>query len=196
MKRAALALVFALCFGGIAGAQPRDRRGGPDPQLAQDRREAIKKRIRVLRAATLTDELDLDEKTLARVLPVLAKYDDVTEDLLKKRIEIHQKLTTTDATRDPRGVDQLINQAIANQKAFWELEERRLAELRKILTPGQTARLLIVLPEFERKIQNQLRRAMMRAGAAGRGGRAGTPGRAMDLDTDDDDDDPTPTRRR
>ena len=44
-----------------------------------------------------------------------------------------------------------------------ELEDKRLAELRKILTPAQTARLLIVLPELERKIQNQLRRAIANA---------------------------------
>ena len=41
MKKLVLALALMLCATQIAGAQPRDRRGGPDPQLAQDRREAI-----------------------------------------------------------------------------------------------------------------------------------------------------------
>jgi hypothetical protein len=195
ITRLCVLLLMVFVTSGVV-AQPRNRTG-PDPQppVAQDRREAIKKRIRVLRAATLTDELNLDEKALSRVLPVLAKYDDVTEDLLKKRLDIHGRLTAADPVKDPRGVDRIVDEAIANQKAFWQLEEQRLAELRKILTPGQIARLLIVLPEFERRIQNQLRRAMVR-GAAGAAGQRGARGGNRGLDLDDDDDDPTPTRRQ
>lgn len=184
MQRLVLLVLGVLAWSTLAHAQPRspDRRG-LDPTL--DRRAAIKQRIRVLRAATLTEELRLDEKTLSRLLPVLAKWDDVTEDLLKKRVDLQQRIEAADAARDPKGVDRLIDEAVANQKAFWDLETRRLAELRKILTPGQTARLLIVLPAFERRIQNQLRRAM--ANAASR--RGGMPARGGDLEDDDDEDD-------
>jgi hypothetical protein len=69
------------------------------------------------------------------------------------------------------------------------VEERRLAELRKILTPAQTTRLLVVLPAFERKIQNQLRRAIVRKTAP----RVGDPD---DEDLDDEDGDGPPQRRR
>lgn len=181
MHRVLVLVLGLLTLSSIALAQPRDRRGGPDP--AADRRTAIKQRIRVLRAATLTEELKLDEKTLSRVLPTLAKWDDVTEDLLRKRVDIQQRIEAADPTKDPKGVDRLIDEAVANQKAFWDLETARLAELRKILTPGQTAKLLIVLPQFERRIQNQLRRAMANF-ANRRGGRAGG---GADLDDDDDD---------
>ncbi len=180
-------VLVILLLSSIAVAQPRDRRGGPDP--AADRRAAIKQRIRVLRAATLTEELKLDEKALSRVLPVLAKWDDVTEDLLKKRIDIQTRLEGADG-RDPKATDRLIDDAVANQKAFWNLEGQRLAELRKILTPAQTAKLLIVLPQFERRIQNQLRRALSNAQNR-RGG-----GRAVDPTSDDDDDDVPPRRGR
>lgn len=191
MRLAIVALVAAL--GATVSAQPRDRRGDPQQQPAVDRREAIKKKIRVLRAATLTDELKLDEKALSRLLPVLAKWDDVTEDLLKKRADVQRRLATADAVKDPRQVDKLIDEAIATQKAFWDLEDKRLAELRRILTPAQIARLLIVLPAFERRIQNQLLRAINR-GAAMRGG----AGRGGVTDIDDDvepDEEPVPRRR-
>ena len=186
------ALLVLVLLGGVALAQPAP---GPGPAKrvdpVADRRTEVKKKIRVLRAATLTDELKLDEKTLARLLPALAKWDDVTEDLLKKRIDIQRRLIDADG-KDPKLTDKLIDEAVANQKAFWELEEKRLAELRKILTPGQTARLLIVLPQFERRIQNQLRRAMN--GGAGR-----AAGRRQAPQPDDDDDldfDPAPRGRR
>jgi len=182
--RSVVALVVLALLGSVAVAQPRRR----DP--TETRRDAIKRKIRVLRAATLTDELRLDDKTLARLLPVLAKWDDVTEDLLRKRVDIQRRLEGVDGIKDPRVVDRLVDEAVANQKAFWNLEERRLGELRKILTPGQTARLLIVLPRFERRIQNQLRRALAAGAARNRRG-ISTP--------DDDDDEPDfdePPRRR
>lgn len=141
-------------------AQPRGRDGDP----TFDRREAVKKKIRVLRAATLTDELNLDEKTLARLLPVLAKWDDVTEDLVKKRFDLQRRLFAAGASTDSKGVDRLIDDAVANQRLFWDLEDKRLVELRRILTPAQTARLLVVLPAFERRIHNQLRAALDRRG--------------------------------
>ncbi len=188
MKRLVVLLVLTLSSM-VSDAIAQPRRGGPDPTA--DRRAAIKQRIRVLRAATLTEELKLDEKTLSRVLPALAKWDDVTEDLLKKRVDIQTRIETADPVKDPKAVDRLIDEAVANQKAFWDLEEKRLAELRKILTPGQTARLLIVLPAFERRIQNQLRRAMSNfANRRGGGGRAGGG-----ADLDDDEEDGPPPRR-
>lgn len=184
-----LVLVLLLAMSTSAAAQPRERRG---PDATQDRREAIKKRIRVLRAATLTDELNLDEKVLSRLLPVLAKWDDVTEDLLRKRADIHRRLADADP-KDHKAIDRMIDEAVANQKGFWSLEEKRLAELRKILTPPQISKLLVVLPAFERKIQNQLRRAIARGRVGNDRGRGGGSLDEDDLDVDDDV--PAPRRR-
>ncbi|MEJ7603833.1 MAG: hypothetical protein WKG01_38490 [Kofleriaceae bacterium] len=172
MRRLALVLVL-IVLGSVAGS---DAGAQPAAQGAA-RREAIKKKIRALRAYTLTDELQLDDKTTARLFPVLARWDDVTEKLVQQRVDLMRRLHTADQLKDPRAVDRLLDEAIANQKAFWDLEDKRVAELRKVLTPAQTARLLIVLPAFERRIQNQLRRAISRRGA----------GADVDVDADDDD---------
>lgn len=187
-------VTLALALGApAAGAQPRQ---GPAPAPAPapnapvpnaQRREQIKKKIRSLRAYALTTELNLDEKMGSRLWPVLAKYDDEIDKLLQQRVDVHRRLATADQLKDPRAQDRLIDEALANQKAFWSVEERRLAELRKILTPAQTTRLLVVLPAFERKIQNQLRRAIVR--------RAAPPDPDGD-DLDDDDDGPPPPRVR
>ena len=174
-----LAFLLVAALAAPAAAQP----GGRAPvDQQQNRREAIKKKIRALRAYALTEELALDEATAGRLFPLLAKYDDITDKLLGARVDLARRLRDADQLRDRRAVDKLIDEAIANQKAFWELEEKRVAELRKILTPEQTARILVVLPEFERKIQNQLKRAI-----AKRGGGA-NPGRRMRGAEDEDDD--------
>ncbi|MBA3461009.1 MAG: hypothetical protein H0T46_13650 [Deltaproteobacteria bacterium] len=176
MKRS-IVLVLVLAMAAPAAAERAG--GGQGSGTVVDRREAVKKRIRALRAYTLTEELALDELTAAKLFPVLAKWDDVTDKLLVTRVDVTQRLRAAEQLRDPKALDKLINEAVANQKAFWDLEEKRLAELRKILSPAQTAKLLVVLPAFERKIQNQLKRAISR-----RGGAPGRAGRRNDLERD------------
>jgi hypothetical protein len=156
----ALVVVIAVAIASPAAAQPRNPPAQPG-QPAQPRREAIKKKIRTMRAYTLTEELGLDEQTAARLFPILARWDDVTDKLLQARVDIQRRLNANPPA-EPKALDRLIDDALANQRAFWDLEEKRLAELRKVLTPAQIARLLVVLPAFERKIQNQLRRAIRR----------------------------------
>ncbi|MBL9012549.1 MAG: hypothetical protein JNL83_00140 [Myxococcales bacterium] len=177
-----LLFLVAASLAAPAAAQPVDRVPAdrvPVGAQQQPRREAIKKKIRALRAYALTEELQLDEATAGRLFPVLSKYDDITDRLLVTRVDLSRRLRDAAQLRDRRAVDRLIDEALANQKAFWDLEEKRVAELRKILTPEQTARILVVLPEFERKIQNQLKRAIAKRG--------GSPGRRMrDVDEDDD----------
>lgn len=186
------ALILLVVVSGVAFAQAPGQtppRGGPQAGV-QDRREAVKKKIRAMRAYTLTEELGLDEKAAARLFPILSRWDDVTDKLLQARVDIQRRLL---ATTEPKALDKIIDEAVANQKSFWDLEDKRLAELRKVLTPAQTARLLVVLPAFERKIQNQLKRAIARQRNV-RGRAAAEP---YDIDEDDlaPDDAPVPRRR-
>ncbi len=182
MRRLLLALVLALTGTSIATAQPPNAQ-----QQLQQKRERIKKRIRAMRAYTLTDELALDEATAGKLFPLLARYDDEFDKLIGARAELQKQLVATSNGNDARATNKVIDEAVANQKAFWDLEDKRLAELRKILTPAQTARLLVVLPRFERRIENQLRNAIQ-----GKGPGANPARDALD---DDGDDAPPPPRR-
>jgi hypothetical protein len=188
---AALAFGLGLGVGSTALAQPRrggdapaERRDGGGPGQAE-RREQIKKKIRAMRAYTLTETLALDEPTAGRLFPMLARYDDETDKLLEKRVDIQRRLRHADSLKDPRAVERLIDEAIAIQRGFWDLEDKRVADLRKILAPGQTAKLLVVLPALERKIQNQLRKAIVQRRGAGGVGSSGSGGGSID-DADDD----------
>jgi Spy/CpxP family protein refolding chaperone len=185
MKRLVLTLLALLLSFPIATAQPLPRRPGPGANPTAIR-ERIKKRIRDLRAYTLINELSLDPQIQTRLWPVLDKYDDETDKLVGQRVDIRRRLTAAN-TMGPREVERAIDDAIALQRSFRDLEDHRLAELRKILTPKQIAKLIIVLPEFERRIQNQLQRAITNA-----------TGRNPPGDVDDDlepDERPPPTRK-
>lgn len=188
MRTAACLAIVVLGMGLAhpAGAQPR-RGGEHDPDAAErrggeraaERREQIKKKIRALRAYTLTEELALDEPTAGRLFPVLTRYDDETDKLLERRLDLQRRLRHADALKDPRAVERLLDEAVANQRGFWDLEDKRIAELRKLLSPVQAAKLLVVLPALERKIQGQLRKAIVKRHKAG-------PEADPDVDLDDD----------
>jgi hypothetical protein len=193
-----IALVFPGVFLGLApraSAQPRRGDGaGPAerrPLDSHDRREQIKKRIRALRAYTLTDELQLDEQTAARLFPLLSRYDDDFDKLLEQRVNVQRRLKYVDTLRDPRAIERLIDEAIANQRGFWDLQDKRIQALRKILTPAQTAKLLVALPALERRIENQLRKAIVQR-RPGSGPAAG----AVDDDDDPEADEVPPPKQR
>jgi hypothetical protein len=175
VKRWLLVLVFAL--------SSTTTLAQPAPDRAAQRREKIKERIRALRAYTLTTELSLDEQTAGKLFPLLAKFDGEFDKLLQQRMDIQRRLVAP--SQDAKAIDKLIDEAVANQRALWDTEDKRLAQLRKILTPAQTARVLVVLPAMERKIENQLRRAVQRQQR-----KLGKPGaNAQPVDPYDDDDD-------
>ena len=167
MKYLLSLLALVMLMSTAATAQPRR----PDPI---NKRDAIKRRIRDLRAYTLIDKLQLDPATQTKLWPVLDKYDDETDKLVQQRVDVFRRLAAS-GSMGPREVDRAIDDAVATQKAFRDLEDHRLAELRHILTPKQVAKLLIVLPDFERRIQNQLRKAIV-------GANKKAPGAAADDD--------------
>src|SRR5215207_8597957 len=96
------ALVILLLLATVAHAQPRA------PNAPQDRREQVKKKIRAMRAYTLTEELGLDEKSAAKLFPILAKWDDVTDKLLVQRVDIQRRLNSG-AAIEPKLLDKLID---------------------------------------------------------------------------------------
>jgi len=185
----AMIRTIGLALAVVLAAPAVDAQPAGPPNIA--RRERIKRKIRTLRAYTLTEELQLDEVTAGKLFPALAKWDDEFDKLLLQRADIEKRLKAADAIKDPRALDKLVDEAVANQRAFWDAQDKRLAELRRILTPAQTARLLVVLPVLERKIENQLRRAI-RGGGPKAGGPKGDLGKNPYRGGDEDDDAPPP----
>jgi hypothetical protein len=170
----ALVLASSPAFAQAPGQTPP--RPGPGPAVGvpasgppaqkETKQERVKKRVRMMRAMALTEELGLDSAGAGRLFPLLEKYDAEFDRLLVERGQLQHQLDAADG-KPPKQIDKLIDDSLANQRKFWDLEDKRVAELRKILTPAQVARVLVVLPVLERKIQNQLRNAV-HPGAGGR----------------------------
>lgn len=200
MRRLRLIFVIAIATfaatAGVASAQaPGQTSPGGGGGGAQVKRERIKQRILTMRAWQLTQELQLDEATAAKVFPLLAKYDDTFAKLLREAVDLRRTAIDAAARHDDRALDDVIDKIVANQRARWDTDEARFKGLRKVLSAPQAARLLVVLPQIDRRIQNQLRRALG-GGAAQPRRRGRGAGAAVGPDdgggTDDDilDDDP------
>lgn len=165
------ALIVGLWLSALAASAEAQPRPQPAPQPTQsaagpqgklDRKLEIKRKLMAFRAYRVTEELALDEASAARVFPLLSKYDQRVEQLTAERIALNKELRNPPA--DAKAIDDLIRRTQANRRALLELDEQRLAELRKVLSAAQTARLLVVLPEIERQIKAQIRRSLRQEG--------------------------------
>src|SRR5262249_12095872 len=134
-------------------------------------REEIKEKIRAMRIARLITVMDLDEAATARLTPILNRtYDQIGEigrDSGQARRELRQLLGGPHA--DETRVNQLIDRLVANKSRIDALETGMIGEVRRVLTPTQVARMVVVLPEINHEIQQQIRNAV-RPGAPGGSG--------------------------
>ena len=131
------------------------------PAAAQPLRERVREKMKVLRMARVVEVLDLDERTSARLMPILNKaYDDigaVAKNSGEARRELRRLVEA--GSNDPEPINALIDRLVANKMRIDQLETEMFREVRKVLTLQQLARLVLVLPEINRQLQQQVRRA-------------------------------------
>lgn len=158
-----LTCASAFVLTGADGVDPAGAQPGPEKRDRldkRDKREKVKQRVRIMRALVLAEELALDEATAGKLAPILQRFDDEIDKLLRERVALRGELRAATDAGDERRIDKAIDKLVANQDARWDTERRRFADLRKLLTPTQTARLLDVLPEIDRRIMKGLRQHM------------------------------------
>lgn len=156
-------VLFALTFvvvvvasGGVARAQPGL---GGDPRTPEQLRQEVAERMRSLRALKIAETLALDQATSARLFPLLAKYDQRRGALQKEGRDIKRELRAESAAATPNGakLTAAVDRLLANRGKRRALEEEKIREVRKVLTPVQQARLVLLLPRIERHYARQLR---------------------------------------
>ena len=149
---------------GVASAEaPRRAPGaaaaptaGADKRTPEQLRKEVMERMRALRAWRIVDELKLDEGTSARLFPILAKYDDQELTLMAERREISQEIRTLLAAPQPDDakLNAAINRMLANRAKRIASRDERIKEVRKVLTPVQQAKLVLLLPRLEREFSH------------------------------------------
>ena len=147
-----------------ASAQPQRRPPAHSAPAADRRspdqlRKEVLERMRALRAWRIVDELKLDENASAHLFPILARYDDQELALAAERRDIAQEIRTLLAAPQPDDtkLTAAINRMVANREKRHAMKDERLKELRKVLTPVQQAKLVLLLPRLEREFAQFIR---------------------------------------
>jgi Spy/CpxP family protein refolding chaperone len=175
---AAMALFALVATGMPASAQERDMYGpsGMDDSYvlafkdgppSEERREEAMKKVQTLKKWRLIEELNLDEATADKFLPLVSSIDRERRELMKERRENMRGLKEIlgSQTPDERKIKQRLDGAEGTFRKMQELRDREIKAAREHLTYEQQARFLIFNKEFEREMRRMIKRS--------RGGRKG-----------------------
>ncbi|HWM88181.1 MAG TPA: hypothetical protein VNO33_20145 [Kofleriaceae bacterium] len=204
MKRPCLIIIaVVLLAGGAASAQPGDPDRKPAERAARQgagaqrgpavnprraaKRERLRQRIRAMRAWYLSEELDLDDATAARLFPLLGTYDDRIDALHQRGVQLRRALRREMAAPGaaPAALDRKVDDLLAHYQDVYRVQRDRFAAVRRLITPAQSAKLLLLLPRIDDAIRREIQRAMRRPGDRGGPGRL-RKNRARNADPGDD----------
>jgi len=130
-----------------------------DHRTQDQLRKEVVDRLHAMRDLRIVQALTLDQAASARLLPVLASYDEREMALATERREVVRslraevKMTPPDDARIRAGIDRLL----ANRARRQALAEARIADLRKLLTPVDQVKLLLLLPKIDRELSERVR---------------------------------------
>jgi len=168
-----LLFLFIMCgFTAQGFAEPQEYMDGPP---TKQQRERVRKRIDTLKMWKLTKALDLDETASAKIFPILNRYD-------KRKAEIHKNLREgmremKQSLRENK-TEELKNtlaKVEENHRALQGINDEEWAELKKVLTVEQQAKLILFRQEFDREVHKLIADAKDRRHGKGGKGRGARP---------------------
>ena len=132
-----------------------------DGRTPEQLRAEVLERMRALRAWRIVDALKLDEATSARLFPILSKYDDREMALASERRDTRRLLRAEvqSVRPDDARLTAAINRLLANRERQRAMDDDRVKELRKVLTPVQQAKLMLLLPRIEHEFAQRIQQA-------------------------------------
>jgi hypothetical protein len=146
-------------------AQPGERKAEKERL-----REQIIDKLRAERMWKLTEALKLDEATAARLFPLLAKFDDQERAIAKERGPIARELRDIleGPSADSARLNGLIDRLIDIRKRRQAMEGEKMAAVRKVLTPTQMGKLLLLAPKIDEGFRERIRDAVQSARQGGK----------------------------
>jgi len=142
-----------------------DNSSGQSPEKDVGR---VRKKVEALRAWRLTEDLDLNEETTARLFPAIRETDEVRVEIEKDNRELLRNLRflLKSENIDQGEIDRVLDQLLENNERKNSNEKRHLEKVRIILTPEKTARYII----FQFRFQQELKKLIQEKGQHRKGG--------------------------
>lgn len=155
------------------GPQPvKPVRPGPkvqDPKEREVARAKLLARVRTLRAGALAEVLKPDTGAVDKIVDIASGFEDRTlaarQEMRKLRHELEALLKQPKP--DDAAINKLLDEVSAQRAKLQQVEDERAAAMRKALSPGQYARVMIAWPRINRRIQEQLFKALIQSKEAG-----------------------------
>lgn len=146
-----------------------------DEPPTKEQRDKVRKRIETLKMWKLTEALDIDETTSAKLFPLLNRYD-------KRKAEIHHNIRESmremkRSLRENRtnGLEKTLAMLEENHRALQSINDEEWAEMKKILTIEQQAKFILFRKEFDREVRKLISDTRERRRGRGSKGRVGRP---------------------
>jgi hypothetical protein len=156
-----LMLFFVSVFAGQGICIPPEV-SAEDRPPKKEQREKLRQRIESIKMWKLTQTLDLDEKTAARLFPLMNRYDkkraEVQHDIrknirdLKKTLQIH----------DEHRLSAVMKNLETYHGKIKDIEEQEWSDLKNILSVEQQAKLILFKMNFEREIRKMIAKTKKR----------------------------------
>lgn len=145
-------ILFALVFGLAVNsmAEPPDDFDRPP---SKEQMEKIRERIETLRMWRLTEALNLDEKSSAKLFPLLKKFDKKKAEVENAQREGMRELRQLLKEKRETQLKGLLERLEKNHKDLQKLKEEEWVELKNILTIEQQAKFIIFLQEFNKEVR-------------------------------------------
>lgn len=118
-------------------------------------RQKMRERVELIKMWKLTEALDLDQETATKLFPLMNEYDNKQRDLRNKRGETMKQIQEElkkDAP-DAAVLRASIDLFKRNERDMTEMRMQRLDALSKVLTDEQVAKMIALVPKFERRIK-------------------------------------------
>jgi hypothetical protein len=148
-------LLAALLLPRPASAEPRA--GGE--QVPHEMRKEMLEKIRMVRMYSLTEALELDEATAARLFPYLRRDDSTLETLQQTKHKSHRALRAMVKSGDfeAKAADEHLAAISQTNIEIARTEAAQLKGLDRILSAEQRVKFVLAKVQFERRVREIMR---------------------------------------
>lgn len=151
-----LILAVAVVLGSLTVAHAKMGEGGRSDRPHHKQDEArMRERIELIKMWKLTEVLDLDQETASKLFPLMHEFDVKQQELREKRGETFRQMREElekDAP-DTSALRPLIDDFTKNERKMVELRIEQLDKLSKVLSDDQIAKMIVLIPKFERNVR-------------------------------------------
>lgn len=149
-----LAVLLVLGSPAVSFGQAKGKGQG---KAADDKHQKVGDRLRQVRTRVLEKQVGLDRKTAEEVVKILTKYQPERRKLQKEQREHRQavrELLRNDSN-DEAAYKKGIQGFRSAEKKLFDLRNKEIDEVSKLLTPKQQAKLVAVLLRLKRRLDRE-----------------------------------------